>query len=420
MDTLDLFQRLGLALAIGLLIGLERGWQERDDSDGSRTAGVRTFALIGLLGGVWGAMTPILGAVPVAAAGLGLAVAFTLFYWREMVARGEYSVTSIVVALLDFALGAFAVLGDMAAAGAAGVAAVALLAARRSLHDFVKKLTWPELRSGILLLSMTFVLLPILPNRPLDPWGAFNPHELWLMTVLIAVVCFAGYAGVRLMGEERGLLLSSAVGALVSSTTVTLNNSRLARKSTNKGHGFLAAAICLAWMVSILRMSAIGVAINVALLRPLAPPILVAAVIFALAIVYFERFSGSSKSQPALSFDNPLDLEFVLRFGALLAIVSVAVNLASARFGQGGVLGLAGVTGFVDVDPITLTAARLVGSTLTPTEAADAILLAAVANLVTKMVAAVAIGGLGFGLRLVAAGVVATAAGAVARVLFGL
>src|SRR5688500_14265267 len=110
MDTAELFQRLGLALAIGLLIGLERGWRERDEASGARTAGIRTFTLIGLLGGIWGAMTPILGATPLAAAAVAFAAAFAVFEWREAKAKGEFSITSTIAGFIVFALGAYAVL----------------------------------------------------------------------------------------------------------------------------------------------------------------------------------------------------------------------------------------------------------------------------------------------------------------------
>src|SRR5262245_64504470 len=105
MDTAELFQRLALAMAIGLLVGLERGWRERDAKSGSRTAGIRTFTLIGLLGGIWGAMTPSLGPVPLAAAALGFAIAFTLFEWREAVAKDDFSITSTIAGFIVFALG---------------------------------------------------------------------------------------------------------------------------------------------------------------------------------------------------------------------------------------------------------------------------------------------------------------------------
>ena len=419
MDTLELFGRLALSFGIGLLFGIERGWQERDEKEGSRTAGIRTFTLIGVLGGIWAAMTPTLGPVPLSAAGLALSVAFTLFYWSEMTAKHEYSVTSVVAALVAFSLGAFAVLGSMTLAAAAAVTCVGLLAARQQMHEFVRKLTWPELRSGVLLLAMSVVALPVLPDRTIDPWATFNPHDLWLMTVLIAAVSFLGYAGVRLMGESRGLVLSSAVGAFVSSTTVTLNNSRLARRAGKRGDGALAVAVCVAWIVSFLRMTVVAVAVNVMMLQPLWLPVLCAVGVLALAILVFQRQSGNDPAVAQDSLENPLDLGYVLRFGALLALVTVLANIARATFGAGGLFGLAGISGFVDVDPITLSASRAATDTMMYREAADAILLAAATNMVTKMALTVIVGGRRFGIEMVIAGVLALAAAGAALIVFG-
>jgi len=418
MDTVELFERLGLALAIGLLVGLERGWRERDATEGSRTAGIRTFALIGLLGGVWGAMIPALGPVPLGAGGLAFAAAVTLFQWREVSARGEFSVTATIAGFVVFALGAFAVLGNQTVAAGVGVVTVGLLAARGPLHQFLKRLTWPELRSVTLLLVMTFVALPILPDRTLDPWGAFNPHELWLLTVLIAVISFSGYVAVRALGEESGLLLSSVAGAIVSSTTVTLNNARLAQQEGRKKHDILSLAVSVAWLTSLVRMTAIATAVNSLLLRPLAGPILAAALILGIAALYFHIRSGQEKDGAPSSFQNPLDLKFVLGLGALISAVVVVAKIASDTYGQSGLLALAAISGFADVDPVTLSAARLAGVSITPENGAQVILLAAAVNMMTKM-AATFIGGQRFALPLVAAGVLAIIAGAAAMYLLG-
>jgi uncharacterized membrane protein (DUF4010 family) len=418
MDTLDLYQRLALALAIGLLVGVERGWREREQSDGTRTAGIRTFGLIGLLGGIWGAMMPALGPVPLAAAGLAFAAAFILFQWREAVARDSYSVTSTVAGLLVFALGAFAMLGNQSAAAGAGVATLVILAARTNLHEFLRRLSWPELRSAIVLLAMTFLLLPVLPNRSLDPWDAINLHDLWLMVLLIAAVSFAGYVAVRLFGEQRGLLVSAAAGAVVSSTTVTLLNARLAAKS--KQTGTLATAICIAWIVSLARMTLIACVISPILIAPLAAPMGAAIAVLAVAAISFRYVSAQDQAGGDSSmFENPLDISFVLGFGALLAAVSIAAKLMSSIFGEAGVLGLAGISGFVDVDPITLSAARLAGTSLVVSAATKAILLAAAANMVTKTVVAVGVGGFRFGWKLVLAGLLALVSGVAAFVWLG-
>jgi uncharacterized membrane protein (DUF4010 family) len=417
MDTAELFERLGLSLAIGLLIGLERGWRERDAESGSRTAGIRTFTLIGLLGGLWGAMTPILGAAPLAAAALGFAGAFTLFEWREAVAKGEFSITTTVAGFVAFALGAYAVLGDQAVAAAGGVAVMALLAARTPMHRFLQTLTWAELRSAVLLLAMAFVLPAVLPNRTLDPWDAFNPYELWLITVLLATISFAGYVAVRILGERWGLIVATVAGSFVSSTTVTVTNARLAAQSDSTKYPFLGLTICIAWITSISRMTALAIGINRALLEPLLPPVLAAIAVLAIVSVYFYLRSAPNHTGAGQTFRNPLDLKFVLSLGALIAAVVVAAKVASDSLGQAGLLAVAGLSGFADVDPVTVSSARLAGSTITADQAAQAILLAAGANLVTKM-AAIWIGGWRFAAPVTAAGIIAVLAGAAGLFLF--
>ena len=417
MDTAELFQRLGLALAIGLLIGLERGWRERDEQSGSRTAGIRTFTLIGALGGLWGAMTPALGPIPLAAAAVGFALTFAFFEWRELQAKGEFSVTSTIAGFIVFGLGAYAVLGDQVVAAALGITTMVLLAARTPMHRFLKTLTWPELRSAILLLGMTFVVLPFLPNRTLDPWDAFNPYELWLITVVLAEISFAGYAAVRILGERWGLLVSTVAGSFVSSTTVTVTNARLAAQSKPAKLPFLALTICIAWMTSISRMTALAIGINSALFEPLIAPVAAAVTVLGLAALYFYWRSASDRAGAEPSFTNPLDLKFVLSLGALIAVIAVAAKIASESFGQAGLFAVAVLAGFADVDPVTVSSARLAGTSITQAQAVQAILLAAGANLVTKM-SAVWIGGSRFAAPVTVAGILAMLAAAAALFLY--
>lgn len=414
MDTVELLGRLAVAFGIGLLFGIERGWQTREAEAGSRTAGFRTYTLIGLFGGVWGAMFPVLGAIPLSAAALVLGGAFTLFYWREMAARGDNSVTGVVAALLAFSLGAMAVVGNSEAAASVTAACVTVLAARRPMHAFLQKITWLELRSGVLLLAMSAIALPVLPNRTVDPWNAINPYELWLMTVLIAVVSFLGYVAVRLLGANRGVLVSSAAGSLISSTTVTINNAQLARKGGGKNNGIFASATCIAWIVSYVRMTALAVVTNFNMLAPLGLTMLAAISVLSVSAWLFARGDGEDKSDVGSIFGNPLDLSFVLKFGALLGAVTVGVKIAQAEFGSSAVIGLAGLTGFLDVDPVTLSVSRAAQNEEMYRAAAEAILLAAAANMTTKMGASVVLGGLKYGLILVAAGTLSLlAAGAV-------
>ena len=419
MDTLELFQRLGLALAIGFLIGVERGWREREGAAGSRVAGIRTFALIGLLGGIWGALYPYTGSIALGMAALGFAGGFTVFQWRESVVENNLSVTTLIAGLVVFSLGTYAVLGKMSVAGAAGVATFALLAEREALHEFLKKVTWSELRAALLLLAMTFVLLPILPNRDVDPWGALNPYSLWVMTILIAALSYGGYIATRVAGARKGLLFAGAAGGLVSSTTVTLTYSQLARTARQVAPQ-TAPGIVASWVVSLVRMTVLATIVAPPLLMPLLAPVAVMSAVLVVAGFLLDKRATGEAEAPQLGLTNPFELWAVLRFGTLLSVIMVAAKLLLASFGQAGLLPLAAVTGLADVDPITLSAARMLGTNLTPQTASLAILVATGANLVTKGAVAMAIGGIRYGAPIAAAAALAIGAGGLVWFFLGL
>ena len=386
MDPLELFQRLAIALAIGLLIGVERGWKEREDPEGERTAGVRTFALAGLLGGIWGAIAWGLGNVGVVAMGIAFAAFAAIFAYyrlREMQHQGSFGVTTVVAAMLAFALGAYAVLGDMVLAAAAGVAATLLLALKAMLHDWLRRLTWSELRSGLVLLAMTVILLPVLPNRAFGPFGALNPYEIWLMTVLIAVVSFVGYIAVRLTGERRGVVLSGLAGGLVSSTAATMSFARLAKEHPAEVRLLTSGAV-LAGAMMMLRILFVAGLFNTKLITWLAPPVLMAAIGMLGAAALLLLRQGDFAAAEPLNLKNPFELKTVLSFGILLAIVLFLAKAVLATVGAGGVYVLAAVSGLADVDAITLSMARLGADSMPPRAASLAILVAAITNTLSK------------------------------------
>jgi uncharacterized membrane protein (DUF4010 family) len=234
---LDLFQRLGLALGIGFLVGVEREWKHRDAPEGERAAGVRTHAIIGLMGGVAAAMLPAIGHLGFAALTLGFAAATIVFKVRESQIDQDISVTGTIAALLVFALGAYSVVGSVIIAAAAGVALAGLLAFKQAIHGWVDKITWKELQSALLILAATAIALPLLPDRTIDIWAAINPRELWLLTILVAGASFAGYVAVRMLGEDVGVFAGAAAGSLVSSTVVTAELGRRVRAGSGHQRG---------------------------------------------------------------------------------------------------------------------------------------------------------------------------------------
>lgn len=360
MEFQDLATRLGLALALGFIIGLERGWKERAEGEGRRAAGLRTFSLIGLLGGIFGVLSAGGEHLLLAAGFLATAAVMAAFIWRETNRDGDYSATTLVAALLTFMLGALAVLGDMRLAAGAGVAAVGLLAYKATLHGFLARITWDELRSGLLLAAMTFIALPLLPDRAIDPWGAINPHQLWLMTILIAAVSFVGYVAVKLAGPERGLVLAAALGGLVSSTVVTLTLAALARANASRT-GLLAGSILASGAVMLARVLVLAAALNLPLAAALAVPLVAAALFLALsASVLIGRDHRNGGGEPeALVHKNPFLLSEVLRFGAMLAAVMLAAGIAQSIWGSSGLMAVAAISGLADVDALTLSVANM-------------------------------------------------------------
>ena len=408
MPEIEILRRLALAAAVGLLFGIERGWQLRDEKAGQRVAGIRTFTLIGLTGGICGLLAKETGPLLLGLTFVGFAIAFTLLELRRMRASGSFSATGLVAALLTFALGAYGAQGSMTATGAAAVLAALVLAERRILHGFLKRVTWLELRAALLLLVMTVVLLPVLPNRAVDPWNAVNPYEIWLMTVLIAAVSFGGYIAMRLSGERRGLFYVGAMGGLVTSTTVTWTFARLVRRHPAMLRE-VASAILAAWIVSLARMTAIALVVAPSLAPALLPPMLAAAAVLLVPAVVCFMSAGHGRNGE-LPLRNPFELAEVLKFGALLTAIMLCGKAAGAWFGPAGLSALGALSGILDVDPITLSMARSVGDGADAAFAASVILLAGLTNAGAKTVMGSAFGGLQLGFLLgssMAAGVVA-------------
>src|SRR6185312_14060266 len=163
------------------------------------------------------------------------------------------SVTSVVAGMLTFLLGTMAVTGELLVAVACAVAITILLALRDQLHRWVATLTWPEIRAVLILLAMSFLLLPILPNRTIDPWNSINPYEIWLLAILIAAISFSGYVAVRVFGDQLGLVLTAIAGGLASSTATTLAFARLGRAHPASAR-LLSAGILLSGVVMMIRV----------------------------------------------------------------------------------------------------------------------------------------------------------------------
>jgi len=386
----DVLQHLAVATAIGLLVGVERGWRERKSGPGMRTAGIRTFTLSGLLGGVFGAIAktledPTAAAIVISVGVLAFTAMFATYRMRELEREKAYGATTVVAAMATFALGAYAVIGDQIVAAAAGVAMVGVLAARENLHGWLARITWPELRAAVVLAAMTFIALPIIPDESYGPFGGINFRQIWLLAVILAGVSFIGYAAVKRFGAGRGLLVAAAAGGLVSSTAVNVTAARRAAKG-EAAPRLLAATSTLATGVSFLRTAVLVSLLNWSVALYAVGPLLVGAFAsFAMAYL-LGRQDLSARSKSVLKLRNPFSLRETLILAAILAFVKIASGAATEFFGAAGALTAAFIAGIADTDSITYSMAELGRGSLEPAVAGIGVILANTSNSLFKLV----------------------------------
>ncbi len=393
------FYHLSVALAIGLMIGLERGWEERAAEEGARIAGVRTYGLIGLLGGVSCLLAARFGPLVIGLVFVGLTGMLTAAYVVNLRDGKDVGVTSLVAGLLTFILGALAAGGEMTVAAAAAVVTTLLLSYKRPLHHWISRLEGGELRAGIRLLLISVVLLPIFPNRGYGPWQALNPYTIWWMVVLVAAISFVGYFAIKIGGARRGSVFTGLFSGLASSTALTLHFSRLSRQRDAAMASILAMGVLLACGTMFPRMLLVASLVNPALFKLLLVPAAVMALICYLPVLWYWRVAANMESGASAPLKNPLELTTALGFGLLLALVMLLGKALQTWFGETGVLALSAASGVADVDAITLSLARMSRDDLTLRTAVSGIVIAAGVNSLVKSGMAVFIGGRAIGFR---------------------
>lgn len=399
MGFADSLIPLAVSLALGLLIGLERGWQGREAEEGARVAGVRTFALIGLLGGFSGMLADSVDRAIVWVMLVAVAAALVGAHVLSVLRGGSLGITGLISGLLTFVFGAAATLGLMAEAAIAAVATALLLQYKSLLHGWVAALAPHEVQATLKLLAISVLVLPILPDRGFGPWQALNPFEVWWMVVLIAGISFAGYFAMRIVGTGKGAVLTGLLAGLASSTALTLHFSRLSRERPESA-GYLAAGILLACGTMVPRMVAVAGVLHPPLAVALVPPATgMAVVIYASALVLWHRASRMHAGGTAAPLKNPLELKAAIGFGVVLALVMVAARGLEAQFGDAGVLALSAVSGITDVDAITLTLGKMSRTDTALALAGFGIVLAGAVNTVVKGLMALAVGDRALGWR---------------------
>lgn len=388
--TLELLLNLATALGVGLLIGTERSWSGRENSF-EELAGMRTFGLSGLFGGLAALSAGHFGAAAWIAMFIVLALLVIAGYVIESRYSADHGMTTEVALLLTFLLGSLAVAESRILAASIAVVVALLLSLKARLHAALRKLSEAELSGALKLLFISVVLLPVLPNQGYGPWQAFNPYTTWWMVVLIAGIGFAAYVAIRLLGTRHGLMITALLGGIVSSTAMTLT---LARLDSPRLRPALAAGLLATSALMFPRVLLEVGLVNRALLQPLIAPLLGAGLIYAAGAVFYYLRAGQlpeTAAEPPLK--NPFELGPAMRFAALLVVIVFLVEGAQHVLGDTGVYLVSLISGLTDVDAITLSLANSARTELSEEVAIRGIFLAALSNSLVKAALIGLIGG---------------------------
>lgn len=398
------------SLGIGLLIGLER---ERSPA---AKAGLRTFALVALFGTISGLLSDETNSPWILFAGFLIVGIMTVSaYLRE--SEGDPGTTTVAAIVMCYGLGALVWYGYATLAVMLAITTTILLYYKSELRGITQSLTRRDLISMLQFSVLTFIILPILPDKNFGPYNAVNPHQIWLMVVLVSGISFAGYVALRAVGERYGAPLLGILGGLVSSTATTLAYARNHREN-DKIRQLAVVVILLANLMVLVRLAVVCAVVSPSILPKLLP-ILGSGLVFGLAgAAYSYRTLLEKSAQVVPAIGNPAELRAALGFGLLYAIVLFASAWISDIAGSGGMYALSMLSGLTDVDAITLSSLRLAAlGKLHLLEAATSISIALLSNIAFKLGLVFFIGGRDLGRHCVG-GMMAVSGGVILALIF--
>ncbi|MCX8207601.1 MAG: MgtC/SapB family protein [Methanothrix sp.] len=396
MEFADLYPFV-MAMIIGALIGIER--QRRIIEDKTRgVAGLRTFVLIALLGALAASLSEVFGDLFIVVAYAGFLILVGIGYATASRIIGWLDFTSAVAAAITFLLGALCYFEEsMLLAVALSILVTWTLATRKVAHRYVEAISDTELLDTLKMGLVALVILPLLPDRALDPLEVLNPRRIWMMVVLVSLISYVGYILIRVLGDDRGLALTGILGGIVSSTAVTMS---MASEVKERGQSLASAvfATTLASCTMFPRILLIVMLVNMELLLPLSAQLAaMAGVGVALAYVYRKN---AAPIEGGVKHKDPFRLVPALKFGALFTFILFVTKLASISLGDTGSYAAGVISGLADVDAVVLAMATLAAGSISSETAVIAIMLAAITNTALKLSIAFVMGSREFGMEM--------------------
>jgi len=375
---------LGIAFGLGLLVGMQREKHNKD-----QIAGVRTFTLISVLGVIAGFLTRLYDN-PYVLPLIGLAMAAMLITANIMKLKKQdnptMGQTTEMAALMMFAIGAYLVVGDRVVGVIMGAAIAILLYVKDHLHKFIGDLEDNDVSAIMILAGISLIILPILPDKTFGPFDVLNLRNIWLMVTLIVGISVIGYFIYKFIGKKYGILSNGILGGIISSTATTVSYARFTKKSKNI-HKASAFVIFSAATVSLVRvMIEIGAVIPSQLSKVVLPIVALFLMMIGLSVVLFYLINKKSKSDDMPRPKNPAQLTSALMFGAIYAIILLAVAFTQQELGDKGLYVAAFVGGLANKDAITLSLSKSIGSGLDANFGWRLIVVASLSNFLFKIV----------------------------------
>jgi uncharacterized membrane protein (DUF4010 family) len=379
-DMFTILKGLAVVVFIGMLIGLEREYARNKEE--KIFAGIRTFPLIGLYGFTSALISSITENWVYAIFFIGFAGLSIAAYYSSA-KDGKVGGTSEVSSFIVFILGSLVYWGYILLPVVIAIIITMFLSLKIQLHSFVGKISAADIYATLKLAIITLIILPILPDKTYGPFDVLNPRLIWYMVIFVSGISFIGYILIKLFGKDKGIIMTSLLGGLVSSTALTFSLSKKSKVeeplSFNYGLGVITASSMM-----FLRVLLIISILNVSLVLPLFIPLVIFSLVGVIASIIFYK-KNLNLSEAEIEIKNPFELKSAFIFGIVFGLTIFLSKAAQVYFGDQGLFAASALAGFSSVDAITISISRMFNHTITLQVAIKAIVFATISNTVIKM-----------------------------------
>ena len=378
----EIIEKVAISIAVGALIGIEREMSQR--AKGELVAGVRTFSLISLFGLTSGIISDMIGTNLFIITSLVISAAVSLSgYFMKVRETKGIGLTTSVAFIVTFSIGVICYFEPrpLFITVSLGVITALILAVKEYTQKFAQQVAKKEVRDALIFALLAFVILPVLPDKAVDPFGALNPHLIWLTIILVLSVGFAGYAFVKIFGVKRGLTITGLFGGLASSMSVAVNMAENVRANGKILHS-ATFAVVIASSTMFLRVVAISAVINYRVGMSLLLPIASLALVGYLMSYFVWR--STKQETPELKIASPLSLVPALKFSVFFAAILLATQLTRIYLPNEAIFAVSFIAGLVDVDATTVSLSSLALTGLPVSTATNGIIIAVLSNTLSK------------------------------------